>query len=119
MTAKTALAQYSRFKIGWIILLICTALMTLNHLSLIFIMKDESDLFAGYAAFNLYALIVILLPFRRYEKWAWLTSWILPVGLALPALMSSNSTLLVFYLAVSAFIVLGLLLSMREFFTRQ
>ncbi len=119
MTTKTALAQNTRFKIGWIILLIFTALMTLNHLSLIFIVKEEADLFAGYAAFNLYALIVILLPFRRYEKWAWLTTWILPIGLALPALMSSDSTLMIFYLAVSAFMVLGLLLSRREFFMRQ
>jgi len=43
--------------------------MTLNHLSLMFIL-DDPVLFLGYAAFNLYALLVIAIPFRRCEKWA-------------------------------------------------
>jgi hypothetical protein len=85
----------------------------LNHFSLIFFL-DEPVLFIGYTAFNLYALIVILIPFHRTEKWAWLTTWILPVALALPA--SAGPGLAIYYFGVSALLVLGLLLTMPEFF---
>jgi hypothetical protein len=113
MVTKNAIAQNSRFKIGWIILITFSALMTLNHFSLIFFL-DEPVLFIGYTAFNLYALIVILIPFHRIEKWAWLTTWILPIGLAVPA--SADPSLAIYYFGVSALLVLGLLLTMPEFF---
>lgn len=116
MVTKTALAQNSRFKIGWIILVIFAALMMLNHFVLIFFL-DEPVLFTGYAAFNLYALLVILIPFRRIEKWAWLATWILPVGLALPA--AGDPDITIFYFGVSALFVLGLLLTMPEFFSKR
>jgi hypothetical protein len=64
MSANVNVGQNSRFKIGWIILLVSAALMTLNHLGLIFILHDPT-LFTGFAAFNLYAFLVILIPFRR------------------------------------------------------
>ncbi len=66
-----------RFKIGWVILFIATALMTLNHVTGIFY-QAEPILFTGFAAFTLYAFLVIYIPFRRAEKWAWYTTWITP-----------------------------------------
>jgi hypothetical protein len=102
----------SRFHIGRIILLVAAALMTLNH-TVLFFALDNPVLFLGYAAFNLYALIVIAIPFRRYEKWAWYAAWILPIGLALPA---TDPKLAPFYSIVAAACVLGLLLTMRDFF---
>jgi hypothetical protein len=113
MFAETIPVQNTRFKVGWITLLIAAALMTLNHFSLIFFLGDPV-LFTGFAAVNLYALIVILIPFRRAEQWAWLTTWILPAGLALPA--STDPDLAIFYYAVAALCILGLLLTMRDFF---
>ncbi|MBI3362566.1 MAG: hypothetical protein HY023_15810 [Chloroflexi bacterium] len=118
MSASTILAQNSRFKIGWIILLVSAALMTLNHLGLIFFLGNPT-LFAGFAAFNLYAFMVILIPFRRGEKWAWVTTWILPIGLAAPAFIAGNGNIAIFYYAVAAVCVLGLLLTMRDFFSRS
>ena len=85
MVTNTALAQNSRFKIGWIILVAFNALMLLMHFVLIFFL-GEPVLFIGYTAFNFYALIVLLIPFRRIEKWAWLTTWILPCPSAWPCL---------------------------------
>jgi len=114
MSVSTIPVQNSRFKFGWIILLISATLMTLNHFSLIFIL-DEPTLFAGFAVFNLYALIVILIPFRRGEKWAWGATWLLPIGLALPALISNDPGIAIFYYAVAAVCGLGLLLTMRDF----
>ena len=98
MSADTNLTRNVRFKSGWIILLVSAALMALNHFSLIFFL-DEPVLFAGFAAFNLYAFLVIYIPFRRGEKWAWVATWILPIGLALPA--ATDSAIAIFYFAVA------------------
>jgi hypothetical protein len=113
MSATVNVGQHARFKTGRIILLVAVALMTLNHLGLIFVL-GEPVLFMGFAAFNLYALVVIAIPFRRHEKWAWYATWILPIGLAAPAFTDPNIAL--FYYAVAAICVLGLLLTMRGFF---
>jgi hypothetical protein len=116
MSANTIVAQNSRFKVGWIILLIIAALTTLMHFGLIFFL-DEPVLFTGFAAFNLYAFTVILIPFRRGEKWAWITTWVLPVGLALPAINDPDIAL--YYFAIAALCILGLLLTMRDFFSNS
>lgn len=29
--------------------------------------------------FNIFALAVTLIPYRRYERWAWYTLWMLPL----------------------------------------
>lgn len=100
------------FRVGWIVLLVAAGLMTLNHLVLIFVL-DQPVLFAGYTVFNLYALTVLALPFRRREGWAWSTTWLLPLGLAIPAVLDAQIT--AFYLAVSAVCVFGLLLTARAF----
>jgi hypothetical protein len=113
MAATVNVGHTSRFQIGRIILLVAAALMTLNHSVLVFAL-DDPVLFMGYAAFNLYALIVIAIPFRRHEKWAWYATWILPIGLAIPA--STDLKLAPFYSIVAAACVLGLLLTMRDFF---
>ena len=113
MSSTVNVGQNARFKTGRIILLVAAALMTLNHFGLIFVL-GEPVLFMGFAAFNLYALVVIAIPFRRHEKWAWYATWILPIGLAAPAFTDPNIAL--FYYAVAAVCVLGLLLTMRDFF---
>jgi len=113
MSTLINVGHTSRFQIGRIILLVAAGLMTLNHSVLIFAL-DDPVLFMGYAAFNLYALIVIAIPFRRHEKWAWYATWILPIGLAIPA--STDPKLAPFYSIVAAACVLGLLLTMRDFF---
>jgi len=118
MSATVQFGQNSRFKMGWIALLASAVLMTLNHLGLIFFLHDPT-LFVGFTAFNLYAFLVILIPFRRGEKWAWYAAWILPIGLAVPAFIAGNGTIAVFYYVAAAVCVLGLLLTMRDFFSRE
>ncbi len=115
MPVMVNIGQHVRFKIGWIILLAAAGLMTLNHAGLMFVL-DEPVLFMGYAAFNLYALLMIAIPFRRHETWAWYTTWILPIGLAVLAAFAVDPSIAPFYYAVAAVCVLGLLLTMRDFF---
>jgi hypothetical protein len=116
MPTSAITARISRFKVGWIILLIVAALMTLMHFGLIFFL-DEPTLFTGFAAFNLYAFLIIYIPFRRGETWAWGATWILPVGLALPA--TNDPDIAILYYAVAAVCVLGLLLTMQDFFSKN
>src|SRR5258706_15748747 len=119
MKADAYLTQNIRFKTGWLILLVSAALMALNHIGLIFFL-DQPVLFTGFAAFNLYALLVIYIPFRRGERWAWYATWILPIGFALPAATNlGNPGLAMFYFAVAGVCAVGLLLTMREFFAKQ
>jgi hypothetical protein len=115
MSTLVNVGHNARFKTGWIILLAAAALMTLNHSVLIFAL-DNPVLFMGYAAFNLYALLVIAIPFRRCETWAWYATWILPIGLAVSAALAADPNITPFYYAVAAACVLGLLLTMRDFF---
>jgi hypothetical protein len=113
MVTKTAIAQNSRSKIGWFFLLILSALMTLNHLVLMF-GQNEPTLFTSYTAFNLYAFLVLLIPFRQGKKWAWMASWILPVVLALTAFFVPD--IAPYYYGSAAACVIGLLLTMPELF---
>ena len=116
MSANVSFAQNSRFKFGWIILLMIAALMTLGHFSLIFIFLDERVLFAGLAASNLYAFIAIYTAFRRGEKWAWIITWTLP-GLAL-LIAATVPNIAIYYYGVAAICVLGLLVTLRDFFSQ-
>jgi len=101
------------FKTGWIILLTAAFLMTLNHFVLLFILHNPI-LYMGWSAFNLYALLVIAIPFRHQERWAWYATWILPIGLAAGG--ATDPGISIYYFGVAAACVLGLLLTMREFF---
>jgi hypothetical protein len=114
MNVNAILAKNTRFKAGWIILLVSAALMTLMHFSLIFILKDPV-LFLGFTIFNLYAFLVLLIPFRQGNQWAWVATWLLPIGLALPATLDPG---IAFYYGVTAVCVVGLLLTMKDFFKR-
>lgn len=115
MSATINFGQNSRFKIGGLILLVSAGLMTLNHSVLIFAL-DEPTLFTGFAAFTLYAFLVLYIPFRREEKWAWYTSWILPIGLVAPTFTDPDITILYYIFAAAC--VVGLLLTMPEFLAK-
>ncbi len=114
MNTSSNIVQSTRFKVGWLLLLILSALMTLNHLVLIFFAPKEADLFVGWATFNLYATLVLWIPFRRGEKWAWLTSWILVIGLASAILF--DASIGVWYLGVAIVMAVGQYLTWPAFF---
>jgi hypothetical protein len=119
MSAIIKFGQNSRFKIGRIILLVSAALMTLNHVILIFAL-NEPTLFTGFAAFTLYAFVVIYIPFSRLEKWAWVATWLLPIGLAAPMFIDAgDANIAIFYYSVAAVCVLGLLLTRQGFFAKD
>jgi len=116
MVTSGTLVQGSRAKAGWILLLAVSALMTLNHLVLIFALS-EPTLFIGWTAFNLYACLVLWFPFRRGERWAWGSLWILVIAFA--SMIFFDAQVGAFYLGAAAILAVGLLLTASAFFRRS
>lgn len=116
MTAQTLTSNRdTMFKIGWITLLVLSVIFTLLHIALIFMDKDV--MLIGWAAFPLYAAVILYLPFRRGEKWAWYASWILVLGFASVALGSAAYG--VYYFGVALVMALALLMTRSAFFQQK
>ena len=81
MTTKAETNQNDNFLLGWIILLFISGLASLNHLMLP-VYGDPLALGVIAVGYSLFAIIVLAIPFRRGECWAWYTSWIQVVGFA-------------------------------------
>jgi hypothetical protein len=62
---------------------------------------------------NLFALVVILVPYRRYERWAWFTLWMLPLMWVSQFAFSPD----VSYLVLALLTTVGLVLPYRRFFS--
>ena len=67
-----------------------------------------------WVGFNVLALIVTLIPYRRHERWAWFTLWILPLGWVSQFVLLPD----VSYLMLAFLTTVGLILPYRRFFSR-
>jgi len=65
--------------------------------------------------FNVFALVVVLIPFKRHEKWAWYALWMLP----LQWLWQFVFLLDLAYLMLALLTTVGLLLPYRRFFPQE
>jgi hypothetical protein len=63
--------------------------------------------------FNILALVMSLIPYRRGERWAWFTLWILPLGWVSQFVFLLD----VSYLLLAVFTTVGLVLPYRRFFS--
>ena len=114
-------------KYGWMILavsavfgIVAAVLTTLPPLSwftdpvIVMAYSLMGALGVTWVGFNIIALVPALIPFRRGERWAWYTLWMLPLlWLSLFALAPD----LRLYLALAIITTLGLILPYRRFFT--
>jgi hypothetical protein len=64
--------------------------------------------------FYIFALAVILVPYRRDERWAWYTLWMLPLLWLSQFVLAPD---LPYYLMLAALTTLGLILPYRRFFS--
>ena len=64
--------------------------------------------------FNVLALIVAVVPYRRYERWAWFTLWLLPIEWVSQFVFLPQ----VSYLVLAVLTGAGLVLPYRGFFSR-
>jgi hypothetical protein len=116
MTVSTFPTIKTRFSIGWIAMVVSSGLMAFSYLIMMF-EENAHVLFMTYSAFSLYAFLVLLIPFREGKKWAWMATWIVPVVMALTAYFAPEFAL--YYYGAAVVFVLGLLLTMSEFFSNR
>jgi hypothetical protein len=67
------------------------------------------------AGFNILALVVVLIPYRRYERWAWYALWMLP----LQWLWQFGFFPDLAYLMLAVLTTVGLVLPYRRFFPQE
>ncbi len=117
MSTKRAASDNAAFNTGWIVLLVISVLATLNHFMLPFY-GDDIGLAIGFTGFSLYATVVLAIPFRRGERWAWYTSWILVIGFAV-LILTYRDIVAVAYLIAAGVMALTLLLTRPAFFRKE
>jgi len=116
MSTQTNVTHSDTFTIGWIVLLVISAMATLWLILLMFTLVAEAPLFMGWAAFSLYTTIVLCIPFRRGEKWAWYSTWIQVIVFA-STIFFGTPEIATKYVAAAGLMALCLLLT-RPAFTR-
>jgi hypothetical protein len=115
MSTQTITTRSKSIEVSWIILLVLSALATLNHMML-YAYGDGAGLAIGWTGYTLYSTAVLAIPFRRGEQWAWYTTWILVAGFAAPILFIPGEGMGVIYLIIAGVMALCLLLTRSAFF---
>jgi hypothetical protein len=64
--------------------------------------------------FNVFALVMIVVPYRRYERWAWYALWLLPLMWLSQFVLAPD---LPYYLVLAIITTVGLILPYRRFFS--
>lgn len=114
MSTQTVTTRSAMFEACRIIMLIISIFATLNAIMLP-VYGDPVALSIGWTGYSLYAVVVLAIPFRRGERWAWYSTWMLVVGFAIPILIIQESYT-VAYLIAAGVMALCLLLTGSEFF---
>jgi len=115
-------------KYGWLILavsavfgIVAAVMTTLPPLSwftdpvIIMTYSLLGALGVTWVGFDLFALILTLIPFRRGERWAWFTLWMLPLLWLFQFVLAPD---LSYYLVLAIISTVGLILPYRRFFSR-
>lgn len=115
MTTQPVANRTTLFKVGWITFLSISASYALGHIILAFVEMDTT-LFIGWTVGELYSALVLWIPFRRGEVWAWYASWILVIAFAI--VIFFNAQIGVFYLVPAGLMAVCLLLTRPAFFRK-
>jgi hypothetical protein len=106
------------FRVGWWLLVVLTALLLANHAvgSLAFAnSEDERALFLIFLALGVLSLVVLLIPYRRRERWSWWAIWIPVVANVLPLVVFGLGSVGGLYAGVAVAMAAGQLLTLRAF----
>ncbi|MGE5263793.1 MAG: hypothetical protein ACM3S0_10445 [Acidobacteriota bacterium] len=104
----------TRFKIGWWILVSISAVSVVSNAGLILVVPRLVDSLIAWSTFSLYALSVLLVPYRRGEKWAWYLTWVLVIPFAVLGL--NNPEAAPYYLTAAGLLAISQLLTRNAFF---
>ena len=121
MAASGSWRAYGKY--SWMILFVSALVGIFGGVSLMFPSDSTSlsprDLWIlrawgiTWVGFNILALVMTLIPYRRYERWAWYTLWILPLLWLSHFALSPDLP----YLIVALLTTVGLVLPYRRFFS--
>ncbi|HKY55902.1 MAG TPA: hypothetical protein VJM08_16415 [Anaerolineales bacterium] len=118
MSTQTNTADSSAaFQIGWIVLLSLSAMATLWLILLMFTFVDDAPVLMTGAAVSLYTTLILSIPFRRGEKWAWYATWI-QVILFASTIFFGTPEITMKYLVAAGLMALCLLFTGPAFFQR-
>lgn len=106
--------QTRGFKIGFGILLFFTAGNVFGHLGLLLL--ERGTIFIAWAAFNFLAAAILLIPYRRGKRWAWVAIWAAVVPYALIIFFTTQNFGPI-YLAEAGLMTLGQILTYGTFFS--
>lgn len=116
--SETAITIRSKTtKLGWWILIGIASLAVLNHAALIFAIPGEEVLFIGWTGLSLYSVFVLYFPYRKGERWAWYSTWILILSFA--ALVPFDAEIGLYYLVAAGLMTLGQFLTRESFITKD
>ena len=116
MTANTIQTPARLFMIGRGILLTMSLGNALAFTGMLFFVPDAELLMMTWAAFNFLAAMILLIPYRRGETWAWYTIWALVLPYALIILFTAERGPI--YMAEAFILMIGQLLTFKTFFSR-
>ncbi|MDX1613351.1 MAG: hypothetical protein R3300_03515 [Candidatus Promineifilaceae bacterium] len=109
--------ESSGFKIGWGVLLFLAVSNVLGHIGLLIFEPEPTSIFVAWAALNLLATTILLIPYKRHERWAWYAIWllILPYGL----IVFFNAEIGPIYMSEAVVMTIGQLLTFSSFAAGQ
>lgn len=113
MSELTMSNQSTTSKIGWGLLIFVAVSNILGHIGLAIFESGPDTVFIAWATFNLLAAIILAIPYRRGERWAWYAISVTAVPFAL--VIFSNPEIGPIYLAEAAVIIVGQVLTYRAF----
>ena len=105
------------FKIGWGVLLFVSIGNVLGHIGLSIFETQPGTVFVAWAGMNFLAAGILLIPYRRRERWAWFLVWALVIPYV--SVILFNQDVGPIYLGEAALIALGQLLTYRTVFARR
>lgn len=114
MSELTVSNQSTPSIIGWGLLVFIAVSNILGHIGLAIFESGPDTVFIAWATFNLLAAIILFIPYRRNERWAWVAISLTVIPFAL--VIFSNPEIGPIYLAEGAIIVLGQALTYGAFF---
>lgn len=113
-TSTQSLPQLNvQFKIGYWVLVLLAVSMTVNSFVRAFL-EPNPVWVAGWVAAGLFATVVLLVPFRKGERWAWHATWIFAALLAIVIVLGEEVG--IYYLPAAVIVALCLLLTRPAFF---
>lgn len=110
----------ARFQIAWLVMVVLSAASAVNSFVRIFL-ESTPEFVVGWVAFNLFSTIVLLIPFRNGECWAWYSTWILAFGFAGAAVAMTEYWFWqvgIYYLIAGGIVALCLLATRQPFFQK-